>query len=186
MWLILQVLGWGLLLLLLSVVLLVALPMRVALNGELGEVRRLRVTLGLLGGVVPSIALYDSDKPKRPRKNKEKKKAQRRKLLKGGGSLGMATEFPTLLRELLQRVHLEKLHLRGRFGLGDPADTGAVFGMLTPLIYGLSGRRAVIELRPDFGDVCLEGRLEAGIRLTPIAFVPPILRYVWRVFGPRQ
>ncbi|MBR9652178.1 DUF2953 domain-containing protein [Thalassovita aquimarina] len=187
LWLALQILVWGVLALLTAIVLLAALPLRIALTGEAGAVARLRVTIGLMGGMAPGLVVYDSARPRKPRKKKARKKPKRRKGRTGKGSVRLAGEFPVLLRGLLRQIRFEEFRLQGRFGLGDPADTGTVFGMLSPILYGLPARRGVtIALAPDFDTACLDGQLRAALRITPITLLPPILRFVWRVFGPMR
>ena len=187
LWLALQILLWGVLALLIAILLLGALPLRVALTGEAGAVARLRVTIGLMGGMVPVLVVYDSEKPGKPRKKGARKKPKRRKGWRGKGSVRLAGEFPALLRGLLRQIRFEEFRLQGRFGLGDPADTGTVFGMLTPILYGLPARRGVtIALVPDFDTACLDGRLRAALRITPVTLLPPILHFLWRVFGPMR
>ncbi len=184
MWLAVQILLLLLLALLLAILVLVALPVRFAMTGELGTAARLRFTIGLLGGVIPAMTVYDSAKPEKPREKKPRKQPKRRKAWQGKGSARMVGEFPALLRGLLRQIELEEFRLTGRFGTGDPADTGAVFGMVSPLLYGIQTKRVSITLKPDFNDACLDGRLRAALRITPIALLPPILRFAWRAFGP--
>lgn len=189
MWLAVQILGFLLLALLLAILALAALPVRFAMTGEIGTAARLRFTIGLLDGAIPALTVYDSAKPgkrrkEKPRKKKTDKDAKHRKVWKGKGSARMAGEVPTLLRGLLRQVELEEFRFNGRFGTGDPADTGAVFGVLSPILYGFPARRRVsIALEPDFNEACLDGRLRAALRITPITLLPPILRFAWRAFG---
>lgn len=185
MWLAVQIFVFILLALLLAILVLVALPVRFAITGEIGTAARLRLTIGLLGGAIPALTLYDSAKPAKPREKKTRKEPKRRKGWRGKGSARMAGEIPALLRGLLRQIELEEFRLSGRFGTGDPADTGVVFGMVSPILYGLPARRRVsVELKPDFDEACLDGRLRAALRITPITLLPPILRFSWRAFGP--
>ncbi len=184
MWLAVQIVVFILLALLLAISALAVLPVRFAMTGEIGAAARLRLTIGLLGGAIPALTLYDSAKPGKPREKKTQKEPKRRKGWRGKGSARMAGEVPALLRGLLRQIELEEFRLSGRFGTGDPADTGAVFGMVSPLLYGLPTRRVSIALKPDFDEACLDGRLRAALRITPITLLPPILRFAWRAFGP--
>ena len=75
--------------------------------------------------------------------------------------------------------------LDASFGCADPADTGEIFGLMTPFIYGTSGLSGVdMRLEPVFGEVGLRGRASLDLSFVPIALLPPAARFGWAVFGP--
>ena len=63
--------------------------------------------------------------------------------------------------------------------MGDPAETGLVFGLLTPLIYGARSDTVRLDVRPDFDRLCAEGHLDAIVQITPVRLVPVALRFGW-------
>ncbi|MDF0601521.1 DUF2953 domain-containing protein [Psychromarinibacter sp. C21-152] len=192
---ILQGLLWLLLILVLGVVAVLALPVRLRVVGRTQPERWVRVELGLLGGLVPRFAVFDSvrsgggeappDQPAAP------KPGRRRKRGTSGKRRGrrMIRAAPRLLQDLLRQVRIERLDLDGCFGLGDPAETGQVFGMLAPLAYGggwMLGPGARLAVTPVFDRACLEGRGDVMVAVVPLALVPPAIRFAWAVFGPRR
>lgn len=177
----LQILLWLGVALLVLVGLLVCLPVYVALSWQSDPVRRSMVLLRPFGGVSPPIKVFDStDKRKSKEKRPDRKKPKRRKrdrALRGN----VATEAVTLLRRVLGAIHFEGLHLDAEFGLGDPAETGQLFGQLCPLIYGTG---MDVQIRPSFNATCLHGNAQARFRVTPIAVAWPFVGFGWRIFGP--
>ena len=98
----------------------------------------------------------------------------------------MVRATPRLIRGVLAAFRIERLQVRGRIGLPDPADTGQLFGALLPLSFSFPGPRYAIDLQPDFGGATLDGNLEAQVRIAPIRAVLPALRFGWDVFVRRS
>ena len=141
------------------------------------------VSARALGGVAPRLTLAGSRR-KRPKPAPTRKKRAKSRTKSGRGP-AVLSALPRLLGDLLRAIKLRSLSLRGEFGLGDPAMTGQLYGALTPLIYGCSGVSCVqVSLWPNFQCVRLNGDLKTRLRITPIALLPPFLRFVWRAFGP--
>lgn len=188
------VLGWillGLLALCLAVVvILVATPMHLRVEAEAGERTRIVLDMRTLWGVSPRLRLVDSDRPGGWRPDRPSKRKRRGKRDGGGWSLpggpGTARQLirglPEVVRGEFARIHVDRLELDARFGTGDPADTGRLYGYLTPLAYALPARRVSVILRPDFANACFQGRAEAALHLIPGALVWPLLRLAWQVF----
>jgi len=179
---------WVLLALILLLLLALALPVRLRLHAQSEPARQLRLELGLLGGLVPWIAIYDSTRPRKAKPTKQKKQ---KKLKwqggKGGQGARMLQAGPRLLRGILGCIRVDWFYVNCVFGLGDPAETGQVFGLLAPLQYGTAwawGRQVDVVLAPDFGRVCLDGKADVALAVTPIHLVPPAARFVWASFGP--
>ena len=145
-----------------------------------------RVVARPFAGVGPPLRLADSAHP-RPKKKKRAKRDKSGK--KKGRRFGvrtpvLASEIPRLAAGLLRCVQIEDLTVDAEFGLGDPAETGQIYGFLTPLIYGcgaLPGGR--LSIRPVFDRACLSGTADLRLSLTPIALVAPLARFGWNVFG---
>jgi hypothetical protein len=98
----------------------------------------------------------------------------------------MLRAAPDLTRGLLRAVRVERLRVDGAFGLLDPADTGQLFGLLCPLLYGLppSARRE-IALRPMFDGPSLTGEAEGRVAVTLAPALGAAIRFGWRVLWNR-
>jgi hypothetical protein len=95
--------------------------------------------------------------------------------------------LPSLLASVVRALRVERLRLHGRFGAGDPALTGQIYGACTPLVFGTAGMRGVdVRLEPDFARACLWAEGLAVLRLRPIALLGPVIRFVWASYGPRR
>ncbi|WP_296431909.1 DUF2953 domain-containing protein [Yoonia sp.] len=168
------------------VTLFMILPVRVAMSLQNDPANRATVLVRPFGGISPQIEVYDSS---RKSKSKSKSKAtDARKSAQREKSAGkmrardnFVTEVVVLVRRVLCAIHIEVLRVDADFGLGDPADTGQLFGHFCPLIYTSGGH---VNLRPDFGEACLRGNIIAQFRVIPVALIWPFVGFGWRVFGP--
>ena len=145
-----------------------------------------RVELGLLGGWVPGIAVVDTERPRKRKAGREKEQKHKKRRRKGGGARFLQG-LPGLVRGLLRPVRVERFILDCTFGLGDPADTGQLYGMLAPVqrgTAGLGGPGTRITLVPDFERARLEGRADVVLSLVPVRWLPPVLRFAWGTWGP--
>jgi len=177
----LQILLWLGVALLVLVGLLVCLPVYVAVTWQSDPVRRIIVFLRPFGGVSPQIKVFDSArKPARKAKTPSPKHHKPRN--KGPAPRGnFLAEALVLLRRVFGAIHVDTFQLDAEFGLGDPAETGQLFGQLCPVIYGAGSD---ITLRPNFDMACLRGTGLARFRVTPVAVAWPFARFGWRAFGP--
>jgi hypothetical protein len=92
----------------------------------------------------------------------------------------MLRALPEFLAALAERIRIDRLRLDLRFGTGDPALTGQVYGWLMALAQGLGGvSPARVCLLPDFNQACLAGQAEVVLRLTPLRLAGPLFR-LWR------
>lgn len=187
------VVGWlllGLVALCLGLVLvLVATPLHLRLEGEAGQTSRLVLDIRTLWGLSPRLRLVDTDrqreKKKKPKTKTKREKKARKHWSPPGGRQAMwrlAQGLPDLLRGEVAKIHLDTLELQGRFGTGDPADTGRLYGLLTPFIYGMPRQTVALAIAPDFNHRCLEGGGVIALHLTPIALTFPVIRLLWDVY----
>lgn len=111
---------------------------------------------------------------------------KRRKSSKVGfPNSAMVKAAPSLIKGLLRRIKLVELEIDADFGLGDPAETGRLCGVVMPLQHtGLLSQKVTLNLRPDFGQAILNGSLTAVIHVTVAALFVPVLQAAWRVYGP--
>lgn len=195
---------WILLALLAAILLVLATPLRleVALRRERDV--HFRLAVQLLGGMTPMIRVVDTslsadtvaksdevdtaqpamDVPEasKPLKSEAPKtrRNRRRRFLR---ALDAA---PALAHDLLAPLDIEHIKLDADFGLGDPAETGQIYGLLCPLLFALRlPEGSVIRLRPDFSRARFDGVVEACVRFTPLAFIPPLIVFAWRIFAPQ-
>ena len=99
----------------------------------------------------------------------------------------MLRNGPRLIARIAARVKFEAVDANISFGLPDPADTGMIYGALTPLVrlVGAAGR-SHIALYPDFNDVVFNGHGRIAVRFTPVALIPPMFSFGWNTFVSRQ
>lgn len=191
----LAVLFWLLAGLLLLVLLVLALPVRLVLAARSAPYPHARLTARPLAGLSPPLPLFDSNWLKgedeeeegepAPKETNEDEKKKRR----GSGASRMLRVIkagPRFLHGVFTALRFEHLAGEAEFGLPDPADTGQLYGLMTPLLYTSPlGRHSALAIRPRFEGAALGGWLEAHVRLTPLALAPPAAGFAWRVFGPR-
>ncbi len=189
---------WLLTALLLALLAVLALPIRLRLFATSAPVRRIRLELGLLGGLVPRIALVDSaraktrQRPERPRKPEKPGRPARMRRRPGRARRWagrMLRAGPDLLTGLLRQFRVERLRADCAFGLGDPAETGELFGVIGPWLYGSRWAWAdpgAVRLTPVFDRACLEGEAEAVISVVPLRLIPPAVAFGWAVWGPAR
>ena len=93
-----------------------------------------------------------------------------------------------LVRGLVRAVHLHRLRLLMRLGLGDPADTGRLWAVVGPLNAVAQLRNAELRIEPEFVDPVLEFQADGRLLLVPLrllilaiafALSPPTIR-AWR------
>lgn len=150
-----------------------------------------RVEMRALAGLAPRLTLAEGSrkgsgaKPNPEPDPEPAKPKQRRvpRLERVHGSVVRAV--PSLILGLLHRIHLKELHIDADYGLGDPADTGQLCGLLMPLQYASPMPASVsLDLRPDFTRAILNGSVTAVVRVTLASLFVPLSRFAWRAFGP--
>lgn len=146
-----------------------------------------RVEVHAIGGLAPRFTLAQG-----PRKNsvalhkkKLKKPKQRRSSRPKRVNGALLRALPDLVTDMLHHVHLKRMHIDADYGLGDPADTGQLSGLLMSLQYASPLPASVsLNLRPVFTSACLKGSMTTDVRVTLATFLIPVLRFAARAFGP--
>lgn len=162
-------------------------PMRLSATLRTTPELAYRIDAQVLGGYAPRLALIDSARPRRPKPKipKPKRKAKRARRAGGRTVARMGPAGARLFSALLRRVHLEHVTLDVAFGLSDPAETGQLYGCLTPFEYGGTLPQNVsFSMQPDFGQPRFDCALDAAVRVTAAAFLPPVVRFAWQIIGP--
>lgn len=180
---ILQVLLWLGVALLAVAALLVLLPVHVALSWHSDPTKPSTVCLRVFGGLAPAIKVYDSTAKSTKQKPAQKPRGPRRKrsgrMWRPHGDI--LAEALSLIGRLRDAVRFDALHLNAEIGLGDPAETGQLYGQLCPLIYTAGGH---VTVQPNFETACLRGSALARLHFTLLGLIWPFVRFGWRLFGP--
>lgn len=170
------------------VVAVTALPVRLQASARSTPHLRVQVRISPLAGIAPYLSIIDSDRPKRKSADKTKtaKPPKRKKGAFSGAGPKLLPNAPRLIAQWLRQIRFHSLTARGGLGLTDPAETGVLFGMLCPLIYGSPpSERISISVTPVFERPCLEGQFEATVSVIPLSLVPAAARFVWSSFFSR-
>ena len=101
----------------------------------------------------------------------------------------LVVRFLQLLRSVLRCGRLNRLDIRARIGLNNPADTGRFYGAYCALANSCPlPERISLRVKPDFEQTVLEGTGIAVIRITPLRLLivlflfcvsRPALRTAW-------
>ena len=91
---------------------------------------------------------------------------------------GLFERVVRLALALLRRVQVERLQLDTLFGFENPADTGFVYGCLSPVLVIADVRGLNIRCRPMFLESGLRGAFRATIRVRPLLVVGPVVAFL--------
>ena len=160
-------------------------PLRIEFRSETGKAAHYSLALRPFGRFGPGLTLADSKSAPRDKKEKPKKMRKKRRLGARRDPRRIIRAAIRLIAEIVGQLHIEELAVDLRFGAEDPAETGEIFGMLTPLIHGTScHRRMHVTIEPVFDAALFDGRAALDITLTPARLLPPLFRFGWAMFGP--
>jgi hypothetical protein len=82
-----------------------------------------------------------------------------------------------LVGDLVRAIHVHRVRLRVRVGLGDPADTGLLWAVVGPVNAVAQWRDADIRIEPDFLEPVLEFHAEGGVAIVPLRFILPAIGF---------
>ena len=161
---------------------LVSIPVDLKLKFDSVESPRFRWRIGWLFNLIeldfpPGKRLPE----KRKKRVKRGKKHRRAHQFLRFCSRPLLLQVLDLIREIHRAAHLKQLHADIRAGLGEPADTGVLFGAVS-VMFPFWGMPNTIRMRwePDFGEEpTLEGTLEGQLRLRPIGLMPAVVSFVF-------
>ncbi len=173
--------------LLVLVVFAFSVPLDVVLRIDVYGSPKFRMRLTWLFGLVSKEITKEEKKPEYKKKagngkGKPRKRGSGAKtileILRARGLLG---QIKLLLKGILRLPRIKDLAADLKVGLGDPADTGLLFAIIGPTISFLGSYFPNrIKVQPSFADEpVLEGSLHGALRLRPIQFIPPLLRFVF-------
>ena len=84
---------------------------------------------------------------------------------------GVPRRMGRLALALLRQAKLEEFRVRTAFGFDNPADTGIVYGLLSPLLMFATARGLNLECRPMFEESGLRGAISATVHVRPLLVV---------------
>jgi hypothetical protein len=95
----------------------------------------------------------------------------------------------SLIQRLLGAAHWRLLRLQARIGLGDPADTGRFYGLLSPVVAPVTARHPQVNIDPVFDGPALSFQFEGSACLIPLQIVWVLLSFAatpstWRAVAP--
>lgn len=124
--------------------------------------------------------------PDRKAESDTSTKSRKRGAGSGDRAKRMLRAAPRLIGGLLGQLRLLRLAVQGEYGTGDPADTGALAGIIEPLNHIPLGRRVLVDLRPRFDAACLDASADCVLRIVPVRLFGPLIRFGWQVFVVRR
>ena len=90
---------------------------------------------------------------------------------------GLIGRVGRLALALLRQAKLEEFRVRTAFGFDNPADTGVVYGLLSPLLMIATARGLNLECRPMFEESGLRGAVSARVQVRPLSVVGPLAAF---------
>ena len=115
----------------------------------------------------------------RPAHTPKKRRGRRRRMAVAVlRTRGLFERVVQLALALLRQVTLERLQLDTVFGFENPADTGFVYGCLSPALVMAHVRGLNIHCHPMFLESGVRGAFRATIRVRPLLVVGPIVAFL--------
>lgn len=159
-------------------VLLLAVPLRVAFELERVETFRGALTLHWLFGLVririrvPGAGATPREPEAIRARRRPARRSRRANLMAVLGQAAFRQRVYRLIRDLYGAMHLRRLRLRVRLGLGDPADTGRLWALVGPLHAAARClRHAEVMIEPEFVEPVFEFRAQGRLLLVPLQFL---------------
>lgn len=184
---VLVVLTWALGALLFLLLAVFLTPLRIELLAVRDEALHFEFALRPLGRIGPRISLTDGSRKKKKKPKSTIKGRKKRSTRWQRNPTDIMHAVIRLLADVVKQIRIERASLDLRFGYGDPGDTGQVFGMLTPIMYGLGETgRADIRVVPVFDRAELTGRAALDVSFIPLLMLRPFAQFGWSMIGPRR
>lgn len=163
-------------------------PVMLALTLEMSPTWRLSTSVRLIGGLTPAISFRNDGRKNQQIKTETAAKAKGRALRRSSTDIFRAiSATPRLLAEILRRLRINHLAVDADVGLGDPADTGQLFGMVLAVTHAMPSKQNVsIVIRPDFAKSRASGRIDAELSFIPLTLIGPGARFAWHIMGSRR
>ena len=91
---------------------------------------------------------------------------------------GLLRRLGRLASTLRPHMKLEEFHVRTHFGFDDPADTGVVYGFLSPMLVMARMRGLNIDCRPMFLESGLTGSAGGTVHVRPLSVLPALIAFL--------
>jgi hypothetical protein len=167
------------------IVAMLAVPLVLVVEAERTDQLQVRWRLFWLFGLVKPRSRHQSapSAPDRadasPAATPKKRRARGRRMAVAVlRTRGLFARVVRLALALLRRVKLERLQLDTMFGFENPADTGFVYGCLSPVLVMADVRGLNIRCRPMFLESGVRGAFRATIRVRPLLVVGPMVAFL--------
>lgn len=167
----------------------ITLDFKFAWHQALEQNVRMRWAFGLVNVRIPSAGARDGSEkavPSRKKRGAARSSRGPRHVLAAVRDGRFRRRILKFARDLWQAVRKQSIFLRLRIGLGDPADTGRLWGVIGPIAGMLSTvRDAKIQIEPEFFDPAFEMDTSGSIRVVPLHILGLVLGLllspsVWR------
>ena len=164
-------------------VLLLSVPIDLSFSLEKKERFRSRVRIGWLFGLVGK-NLGGGENGKEPKEEEKPKKQGRRgkrsprRFLAAIRTRGLPGHSLRFARRMLRAIRVRELNVGLQIGLGDPAETGQLLGLVSPVTASVGAIPGVqMSVKPDFYEETLRGYCNGSVRIYPIRMVPPMILF---------
>lgn len=169
------------------IILVLCIPLDAVLRIDVHGRPKSQVRLVWLFGLVSKEVTKGKKVPEEKRRGAEDKRKPRKRRLKARTifpllrTKGLLKQLKRLLLDILKCFKIRDLRVNFRVGLDDPADTGLLFSLISPVTFFLGSSRVhEIRVEPSFEDAFVfEGYLSGALRLVPIQLAIPFLRFVF-------
>jgi hypothetical protein len=157
---------------------LLAVPVMLVIDAERVEALKARWRIRWLFGLVDvrlprerasPPAPEPADITARPAKSAGNSRRKARMALAALRTRGLVSRVARATSDVFRHVRLDEFRLETAFGFDNPADTGIVYGVLSPLLVLAEQRGLNVECRPMFVESGLQGALRAAIHVRPLA-----------------
>jgi hypothetical protein len=91
---------------------------------------------------------------------------------------GLLWRVARLVWDLGRRVQLQEFHARTVFGFEDPAETGVVYGFLSPLLMMAKRAGLDVDCHPMFLESGVRGTVRGTVRVRPLSVVGPLAAFL--------
>lgn len=186
--------------LLIVVLLLLALPLDVSFRLNKEGVPGLRVGIAWGFGLIrrdftqaasrhAAKSAVTAPRPKKPRHRGAKPKRKRTEsAMIFVRNPGMPARLLRFAKDMLRQIRVREMMLNLDLGLDDPADTGRLYGALSPvLMLAQQVPRLDLRVRPDFTQEVMQASGRGEVRVVPLAVLGVMLGFLlsptcWRAF----
>lgn len=165
-------------------VLIFSIPFDLAWQIEVYGKPKYKLRWAWLFGLVSREIKPSRRAPKKPKPKRKPKKGKSRfgirTVLEFLRIKGLVSQLIRLVRQILHCFHIRRLEAEFVVGLDDPADTFWLFAVTEPVNRLLDYFQPFpVSIRPSFTEAALEGYTRGMLRIYPIQFTLPVIRFIF-------